>query len=255
MIKKGEIMEIEIEKKVLFLGLGGFIILAVIGGLIYFRFFRQTSLNQPIADAALDSFQLSLNDQERTDARRIKDLEEAMSALIKQVASLKSKGSESSSADLNNLQAQITDLQNQINLLKTGQTPLASTTTTTTVAASKSAVYIPLGSGGTYNYKDWEALPAYEITLDTVDYPGYTSMQLEVIFRLTQVAEAGARLYNYTDSAAISGSDVYTKSDTFSLHTSSKFTLATGRKTYRLQVKSPDTYDVIIQNVRIKVNF
>lgn len=244
-------MEIEIDKKVLFLSLGGLMVLIIIGGLIYLRFFRPTSLNQPIQDATLDNFQVSLNsEQSRTDSQRLKDLEDAMSALIKQVASLKAKTTP-------DYTAQITDLQNQINLLKVSQATTATTTNTTSSApvTAKSAVYIPLGSGGPYNYRDWEALSAYEISLDPVDYPGYTNMQLEVIFRLTQVGQAGVRLYNYTDGSVISGSDVYTSSDTFNLNTSTKFTLASGRKTYRLQVKSNETYDTIIQTARIKVNF
>lgn len=249
-------MEIEIDKRVFFFVLGGLVIVLILVSLVYFRLFRGSSLDQPIQDAALDNFQLQLqkDPSTKTDADRIKDLEEAMKALIKQVAALKSKSSESSSADLNSLQSQITDLQNQINLLKTGQIP-SDTATTQTSTTSKSAIYIPLGSGGTYNYRDWETLPAYEISLDPVDYPGYTSMQLEVIFRLTQVGDAGARLYNYTDSASVASSDVYTTSDSYSLHTSGKFNLATSRKTYRLQVKSNQTYDLMIQNVRIKVNF
>lgn len=122
-------------------------------------------------------------------------------------------------------------------------------------SSSKSAVYIPLGSGGFWGNSDWYSLAEYEISLDPANYPGYSGMQLEVIFRLVEAVGIGyVRLYNVTDNSAIS-SEITTTSTSFNLKTTSSFTLPSGTKTYKLQIKSSQGRDLYIQSARIKVNF
>lgn len=123
------------------------------------------------------------------------------------------------------------------------------------ISSSKTTVYIPLGSGGFWGNSDWYSLSEYEILLDPANYPGYTGMQLEVIFRLTEASGTGyVRLFNVIDNSATS-SEVSTTSTSFGLKTTSSFTLPGGTKTYRLQIKSSGGKDLYIQSARIKVNF
>ena len=91
--------------------------------------------------------------------------------------------------------------------------------------------------------------------MDPVNYPGYSGMILEVNFRLVDPAGTGSvRLYNVTDAGVVS-TQLDTSSTSFSLKTSSSFKLATGQKTYKLQVKSTGGKDLYIQSARIRVNF
>ena len=122
-------------------------------------------------------------------------------------------------------------------------------------SSSKTTIYIPLGSGGYWGNSDWYSLVEYEISLDPANYPGYTGMQLEVIFRLVEAVGTGyVRLFNITDNSATS-SEISTTSTTFALKTTSSFTLPSGSKTYKLQIKSSVGKDLYIQSARIKVNF
>lgn len=180
---------------------------------------------------------------------RVKVLEDALIEVVKKVNGLSGKdaGDSSINSRLNSIEASITDLKVQVASL--GQP-------TTTATSSKPTVYIPLGSGGgPWGDKDWYTTAEYEIALDTANYPGYKGMILEVTFRLVEAAGTGSvRLYNVTDSSAVSA-QLDTTSTSFSLKTSSSFTLPQGSKTYKLQVKSSQGTNLYIQFARIKVNF
>ena len=178
---------------------------------------------------------------------RVKSLEETIIKLVAQVNSLKSVGPAAS--NLTSVESAIVELKARVSgLEKVAPVPVQSST--------KSTVYIPLGSGGgPWGATDWISLNEYEISLNTDNYPGYTGMNLEATFRLVEAAGTGSiRLYNITDSSATS-SQLDTTSTTFSLQTSSSFKLASGTKTYKLQVKSNQGKDLFIQSVRIKVSF
>lgn len=188
---------------------------------------------------------VSLEDQ-------VNNLEDTVTKLVPQVNSLKSasgQGAVPASLDsrLKEVESVVAELKTRVSLLEKG--------TTTTQSTSKSAtVYIPLGAGGQNGDKNWLSIANYGATIDPAEYPGYTSMQLEVNFRLVQKSgTAYARLYNVTDQA--NKEQVSTTSDSFSWQTSSGFTLPTGQKTYTLQMKSTEGAEVQLQSARIKVNF
>lgn len=146
------------------------------------------------------------------------------------------------------LEATITDLKARILSLE------KATPNTQTVGAKLATVYIPLGTGGTSGDKNWIENSNYGATIDPAEYPGYSSMQLEVNFRMTQKSgTAYARLYNMTDSSA--KEQVSTTSDSFSWQTSYSFTLPAGKKIYTLQTKSSEGAEIQLQSARIKVNF
>ena len=181
---------------------------------------------------------------------RIKTLEDLVTKLVAQVNNLKSptQSQSNSSADYS-LDSAVTELKARVSALeKATPAPAA--------ASTQASVYIPLGSGGgPWGDKDWYSTAEYEVSLDPANYPGYKGMVLEATFRLAEAAGTGSvRLYNVTDSSALLG-QIDTLSNTFSLKSSSSFTVPSGTKTYKLQVKSSQGANLYIQSARIKVNF
>lgn len=182
---------------------------------------------------------------------RVRILEDLVTKLVGQVNSLKSstkiESNTSLDSKLSNLEALVAELKSKVSVLEKA--------TPAPAAISKSSVYIPLGSGGKWGDKDWFTTQEYEVSLNPDNYPGYTGMVLEATFKLAENSGTGSiRLYNATDGSAIS-SQLDTTSNSYSLKTSSSFTLPTGVKTYKLQVKSSQGSDLYIQSARIKVNF
>ena len=230
----------------------------ILGGLLWWRYnATRPSLETPSADQTADQTpievpkalpQASLED-------RVKTLEDLASKIVVSVNAAKSaKADSSSSVDtkLNSLDAAVTELKVRVSSVEKSSPAAAATTTST----SQSTIYIPLGSGGgPWANTDWYSAPEYEISLDPANYPGYTGMVLEVTFRLVEAAGTGSvRLYNVTDGSTTS-SELSTTLSAFSLKSSSSFKLATGAKTYKLQVKSTSNKDLFIQSARIKVSF
>ncbi len=148
---------------------------------------------------------------------------------------------------LKSAEAAVTELKARVSSLENA-TPAQSQTT-----SSKSTVYIPLGSSGQIsNTSDWVSLSTFQAAVDPSQYPGYTSMQLEVNMRLNQPGGTlYARLYS---NGSIDSSQVSTTSTPSTLITSSKFTLS-GSKTYTLQAKSSEGTQAFLDTARIKVNF
>ncbi|MBI2597118.1 hypothetical protein HYW41_03100 [Candidatus Daviesbacteria bacterium] len=185
---------------------------------------------------------------------RVKALEEVVNKLVAQVNNLKAQPSPASSA--NSSSSNPNDLDSQVTQLKVRVSALEKATPAPVSGSSKYPLYIPLGSSaGPWSNQDWVSASEYETVIDPGNYANYTSMQLEVNFRLIETAGTGSvRLYNASDNSAIS-SQVDTTSSSFSLKTSSTFTLPSGSKTYKLQTKSSQGKDLYIQSARIKVNF
>lgn len=155
------------------------------------------------------------------------------------------------------LENTVSVLQKRLDILEKNQgikpvSPSSSPATSITAVPA----YIPLGAGGNTNDQNYFSMEAYQISIDPLEYPGYTSMQLEVSFKSDQNSgPTYVRLYNSTDSSAVTNSEVSGTSDKYKLLTSPKFTLASGRKTYVLQVKNNSNTQTHIQSARIKVSF
>lgn len=184
---------------------------------------------------------------------RVKTLEDVVTKLVLQVNALKSQGvvkSDSSTLTSSSSDASITELKARVSLLEKATPGSVSSTT------AKNPVYIPLGSNsGPWSDQNWNTLNEYEVLINPANYVGYSSMQLEVNFRIIELAgTASVRLYNVSDNTAIS-SQLDATSTVFGLYTSSTFTLSSGSKTYKLQAKSSAGKDLYIQTARIKVNF
>lgn len=116
--------------------------------------------------------------------------------------------------------------------------------------------YIPLGSGGSSSTTDWTSVDTLDVSIDPADYSGYKSMQLEVSLRTYQGnGRAYARLYNKDDGLAIETSEVSTTSENYNWQNSTAFKLNSGKKTYKIQLKSLTGYEASVQSARIRVNF
>lgn len=225
------------------------VLVAIAGGLIYFRFHGSSSnviSPQSQTEAPIEVPktlpQASLED-------RVKDLENLVTKLVTTVNSLKSSTTSSNSdSKLNTMDASITELKARVSALEKGSpAPL--------VSSGKSTVYIPLGSGGQVSDQNWTSLNTFQISLDPSQYSGYTSMQLEVNMRLNQPGGTlYARLYNTTASSATS-SEAQTTQTSSTVPSSSTFALPSGSKNYVLQAKTSDGSLGFLDYARIKVNF
>jgi hypothetical protein len=229
-------------------------VLLIVGASFYF--FRQHMATQPVSPVASLPEQISQASLNSTDSERLKILEQAVITLAQKVQELSTKQPSGQSlaptleTRVKNLETNLVSLQGQIDQFKTSASP------TPVQTFSKSPVYIPLGSTGPIEDRNYLSINSTAISIDTGNYPGYTSMQLELSMSLSESVGTGyASLYNKTDGVTVSGSEVSTTSSTSTLLTSSTFKLAGGSKTYTLQVKSSQGYPATVQNARIKVNF
>lgn len=171
---------------------------------------------------------------------------------VSQVNNLKSpspQASISSSSD-----SKIKDLESTVVDLKARIAVLEKPTVSSSVA--KAPLYIPLGaSGGPWLYADWTSLNEYQVSINPDNYADYSSMQMEVNFRIIGSPGKGyVRLYNLTDNSSVA-SEISTINSSFSILNSATFKLTGGQKLYTIQAKSTESKDLYIQSARIKVNF
>lgn len=169
------------------------------------------------------------------------------SLMTKVVSSINSLKSSISTPDA--LSADVIELKARVSALEAGATSAPASSGT----SSKSTIYIPLGSGGIIESTDWTSINTFLITLDPSQYPGYTSMQLEVNMRLNVPGTVYARLYNNTSGSATS-LEATSTSTVSSVVSSSNFTLPAGSKSYVLQAKTSGS-KAFLDYARIKVNF
>ncbi len=229
----------------------------LLGGLWYFR---NLSSNQTQNVAQVNETESNPGPVEvpktapgATIDERVASLETAVGKIVPQINSLKSSGSYttgSSAVDskISNLESAVTNLEARIAILEK--------TTPSVTPVSQSTIYIPMGSAsGPWTNTDWSLLGEYEISLNPSNYPGYTGMSLEVNYRMVDPTGTGSiRLYNVTDSSVVS-SQLDTNSTSFGLLTTSTYKLASGQKTYKLQIKSTGGKELYIQSARVKVSF
>ncbi len=172
------------------------------------------------------------------------------------VASQNLSGNLSTSADLiiriKSLEDKISVLEQKVGTSKSSPAPSNSTSTTPALKVQ----YIPIAASSTSNDQSGSTLDTSEISLDPSEFPGYTSIQLEVVMKQAEaVGEATVSLFNYTDGVTISNSSITTANTAYTTYSSQGVKLSSGRKTYRLWAKSSQGYTVYIQSARLKVNY
>lgn len=233
------------------------LLVILLAGTLYFRStFSLPFISQNQTKDSSISVLPALPDGQGSSEDRINTLEKALTLVIQKVNELNSKTANSSGDSIKSLESTVASLQNKVVQLEQKLTGAPVPTPTSTTSSKKSVVYIPLGSSSSDNYHNYRFLPGFEASLDPADFPGYSSMQIEVNMRLIESLGRGyASLLNYTDNQTLSASEVSTTSTSYVLLASSGFTLPVGKKNYRLQLKTTEGSQLYIQNARIKVNF
>lgn len=123
----------------------------------------------------------------------------------------------------------------------------------TTSVLTVKEFYIPLGTGLTTS-KTWVELPGVESVIDMANYPNVKSIIFEASMRIpTANGRVYAKLYNVTDKHDVWESEVYAEGPTGYRAESGNITLSSGRKLYRVVVKSTMGYEAILDSVRIKI--
>lgn len=241
----------------------GFVIVFIIGGLLFFRYLLQPqNLSKPVLDKDLTplGFQNEISDAS-SDSKRIQVLEQAVLDLAKQIGDLKTKidnslgttttvtGKTTTTTDLSSLVATVNVLQTEVNLLKQNNP-------TTVESNNSTPTYIPLGWFGTVSSTAWTGVTSQTAIIDTGNYPGYTSAQLEINLQMYQGnGTAYAQLFNSTTGLALLVSQVSSNNQNYTWVTSSPFQLSSGKNTYYIQLYSTTGYAVNLQDARIRINY
>lgn len=220
-------------------------------------YWRYVSIKQSITPSSLSQTTLDTQPIEvpktlpaATLDDRVKSIEDTIGKIVSQVNGLKTQNPPSSASldsRLKTLEGVTTELTARISALEKSSQPSS--------PSNKSTAYITLGASGSWDYSNWTTLTDYQITLDPANFPGYTSMALEVIFRVVDSnTTTSVRLYNASDNSIVSSEDATTSSN-FILSSSSSFKLASGNKTYVLQAKNSGGQTFFIQLARLRVNY
>lgn len=189
---------------------------------------------------------------------RVRALEIVANTLIDEVKRLKTSSPTTQTAANNSdasLEDRVTALETTLKSINIGTTITNTPAPTTT--QNKGDIFIPLCAETNTSDANWTNTDINcDVLLNPTDFLGYSSMQLEGNMRLNQIiGTLYARLYNVTDNSAVNSSEISTTSEPYQLVTSSGFNLASGTKTYRLQLKSSSNTIGVIKNARIRVNF
>lgn len=235
------------------------VLLALAGGLIYFRFFKSSSsvVSPTSTESSSTPSETAIEVPKTLPGAsiddKVKTLQDTLTKLVEEVNKLKSSTiTQNLDLRLKAVESSIVDLKVRVSSLEKNP---ATQSTTTQTSSTNPPSYIPLSSGGSTNSQNWVTIDTYTISLNSSDYSGYKNAQLEISMRKNQPGDPTyARLYNLTDNTAAS-TEVSTTSTSFSWISSSGFSLASGSKTYVLQVKVPDGIESFIQSARIKVNY
>ncbi len=194
------------------------------------------------------------------DHTRIGVLEESLASLQNQVNQYLGTASSSGTAITpittpvtnTNLTSSVQNLTTNVNNLITRVAQIDSSGT----SSKPSTTYIPLGPANSSNSLDWQTVSLPEVDIDPAEYPGYKAMYLETYMSVYQGnGQAFAHLLNYSDGITVLNSDVSTSSENYIHVISNAFTLGSGKKTYRLQLKTLTGYTAQVEYARIKVTF
>lgn len=186
---------------------------------------------------------------------RLKILEDAVVALAKKVNGV--TGPVNSNVTLlsriSSLEDKVTAIQRQTGQTQTGATSSAQTSAGT---VRQPPIFIPLGWVASSASMDWSTVSSQSVIIDTNDYPGMTSAQFEArIVNFQGNGTAYARIINTTTGNAISTSEVSASGIDYAWVISSNFSLASGKNTYAVQLKTNTGYNAQIADAHIKINF
>ncbi len=113
--------------------------------------------------------------------------------------------------------------------------------------------YIPLGSGDTQN-NAWEDITTTDTLIDTANYDGIKEVYfIATLKNPTQNGRVEAQLYNVTDKHVVYGSTLTLDGPLSQTLTSSKITLDTGGKLYRVQLRSGLSAPSSVDTAKIRI--
>lgn len=111
---------------------------------------------------------------------------------------------------------------------------------------------LPLGSGKTSS-REWQEIPGAEIEINTENYPNILEVVFEAYLSIPNASGfAHAKLVNVTDKHDVWFSEVSMETDKVT-GKEAKITLDSGKKRYRVSLKSSLGADIILHNARVKI--
>lgn len=114
-------------------------------------------------------------------------------------------------------------------------------------------IYIPLGNGSTKS-QEWVEIPGAEAVLDTANFTKIKSMIFEAFLRIsTGNGKTYAKLYNVTDQHDVWFSEVWAEGSSSQRVESAEIKLNSGRKLYRVMMKTSMGYEAVLESARLKI--
>ena len=113
--------------------------------------------------------------------------------------------------------------------------------------------FVPIGTG-TNASDDWQDVPGLQVIIDTAQYGKIKEVYFEASLHSDANQNAHVRLYNVTDDHPVWFSEL-TFNNTIkpASQTSSKITLDTGNKAYKVQMKTQLKYTSTLDQSRIRI--
>lgn len=131
--------------------------------------------------------------------------------------------------------------------------PTPKTIVQKTPQSSVKEFYIPLGSGSTSSTA-WEEIKNAEAYFNPQNYGEIKSITFEALMHIpTANGRVYARLYNVNDKVGLVETEIWAEGSAGVRIESPPFHLPSGRKLYRVQLKSTLGYEAILDLARLKV--
>lgn len=113
--------------------------------------------------------------------------------------------------------------------------------------------YVPLGSG-TVASADWQEIGGLEAVIDRANYSQIKSIIFEGSLSIpTGNGVVSAKLFNVTDKHEVWFSQIEVQGAASQRTESKEISLSSGRKLYRVMMKSSMSYEAILKDARIKI--
>lgn len=131
--------------------------------------------------------------------------------------------------------------------------PTPKTVVQTVSKTSVKEFYVPLGSGSTAS-NTWAEIKNAEAYFDPGNYGKIKSITFEALMHIpTANGRVYARLYNVDDKNGLVETEIWAEGSTGVRVESSSFSLPSGNKLYRAQLKSSMGFEAILDLARLKV--
>ena len=130
--------------------------------------------------------------------------------------------------------------------------------TQTSIQTAKQTSYIPMGSETSTTSTDWVDVPGSEVTLNLAnDYATSATVTFEASLKVANAnGTAFARLFDDTHKIAVNGSDLSViNSADYVYKISTSLSLWSGTNTYKVQIKSLNSFVISITSSKMKISY